>query len=132
MGRKFLAVLAGVIVAGVVVFVGEAVGSRMFPSPPGMNALDPASLKAHAGELPLGAFIAVLVSWALGSFAGGFTASGIARGARGPAVVVGVILMAMGDANFFAFPHPLWVIVLSPVCFVPFAWLGGALATRER
>ena len=129
MGRQIIAVVAGVIAAGVVVYLMEMLSHGIFPPPASMDPMDPQSIKAHLDQLPAGAFLLVLLGWGLGSFTGGFTAAKIAgtRTLRA-AVIVGVIQMLGGILNMTLIPHPLWMVVAGLLIFVPMAWLGGKIA----
>lgn len=80
--------------------------------------------------MPLPAFVAVLVAWALGAFVGGWVAAAV--GTRTAAIVAGRILMLAGLANLVAIPSPLWFWVIGLLVFVPCALLGSRLADRRR
>jgi hypothetical protein len=105
MVRSVLSILAGVVVAVMVVGVVEVIGQLIFPPPPGINATDPNVLRAIIATLPFGAIAFVLLAWGLGSLAGGFTAAVLSRRARMvPAAIVGCIQMAFGIVTMFMFP----------------------------
>jgi hypothetical protein len=125
--RSVLAVVAGVVVAGLITFLAQAVGRQIYPPPPGMNPMDPASIRAHLSQMPTGAFAAVLVSWALGTLGGGWTAAKISRRLV-PAIVVGVIQLVFGVINMVMIPSPVWFYIVGCLLFVPSAYLGGKLA----
>lgn len=123
--RSFLAVLVGVLAGGLVIAAVEALGHAAFPLPAGA---DPQHLQP--GDVPLPAFVAVLVAWALGAFVGGWVAAAVAT--RTAAIVVGGILMLAGLANLVAIPSPLWFWVIGLLVFVPSALLGSRLAGPTR
>jgi hypothetical protein len=125
--RRILSVLAGMVVAFFCVTLVEAVSARIYPLPAGVDVSDERSLRDAMAHIPTGAILLVLAGWALGSLAGGLTAGRIARALR-PALIVGVLLLAVGLLNLRMIPHPVWVWVGGPLLlFVP-AWLGGRLA----
>lgn len=70
-GSTILAVVAGVVVAVVIVFVFEAAGHSIWPPPPGLDVSDPEALKALMPSIPIGAKVAVVVAWVAGAFGGG-------------------------------------------------------------
>ena len=121
MGRKMLHVVSGVVVGGVVIGLGEALGHAVFPAPPG---IDPQHIKP--GDIPASSMAMVLMSWALGAFAGGWVAGRLSG--RSSAVRVGLVLMALGVANMVMIPSPLWFWAGGLIAFLPSALLGAKLS----
>jgi hypothetical protein len=101
--RGLAAVVLGLIAFVVVAGTGEAVG--------------------------IGAFVSVLVSWALGAFAGGWVAARLAPSKK---IVFGLVIGAFGLVaaifNMLMIPHPAWVWVVGLAEFIPAAYLGARLA----
>src|SRR5690349_6438715 len=107
--RSILAVLCGVLVGGAVILGMELIGVRIFPPPQGLASEDPEVLRRAMEQLPAGAFGMVLLGWALGTFAGAWTAAKVAgRAPLGHGLAVGVLFLAAGVANMLALPHPVW------------------------
>jgi hypothetical protein len=127
MVRKILAVVAGVVVGAVVVWVVQLLGHRVVPLPAGMDPTNMESVRAHMAEIPAAAFGFVLLGYVLGALVGGYTAARIGRAPR-LALAVGAILMVFGILNVVLIPHPLWFTVATFIVFLPAAWLGGRLA----
>ena len=130
--RSILAVLAGIAIAGAMIFAAEAAGQKLYPLPPGVDPRDVGALRAVISTLPAGAFVMVLIGWAAGTFAGGFLAAFIAR--RAPnfhALIVGGIMMAGAIATMIELPHPVWVWIVGLLLFVPAALLGASLVRRK-
>lgn len=132
-GRSILAVLGGGLVCGILVFAVEAVGSQIYPLPPGTDPTDLEALKAAAAELPLGAYLFLLLGWFLGPLAGSWVA---ARLAPGSPVLHGMIVAGLvaGSAilNFIVLPHPAWMWVAGPLVILGGGWLGARFASRGR
>lgn len=129
--RSVLAVIAGVLAGGVVVAVIQNISSGMYSLPPGVDISTPEALGRAMTLLPIGAFLMVLLSYAVGSGVGGFVAARIApRAPVGHALVVGGLLMVRGLTNLTVFPHPTWFVVVNVSEFLLFAWMGAWLATR--
>jgi hypothetical protein len=124
--RRVLAAIAGLIVGGIVVMIVETFGHRMYPPPPGLDMNNMEALRAAAANAPTGARAAVVVAWALGSFAGGLTAGRIGRHII-PALAVGGILMLGGIFNLATIPSPIWMWVAGILVFLPAAFAGGKL-----
>lgn len=124
--KSVLAVLAAVIVAFIVIFVVQNISSAMYSLPEGVGMDDREALARAMAALPIGAFLLVLLSYALGSFIGGWMAARHAPSSPlAHAIAVGVLLTAAGLMNLMAFRHPTWFVVLNVPEFVFFAWLGG-------
>ncbi|MEM7640374.1 MAG: hypothetical protein AAF269_15070 [Pseudomonadota bacterium] len=126
MMRSAFAGIAGVITGIVIVFVAEAVGHMIFPPPVGVDLSDPEQLAAIMDQIPLGAKIAVLIAWGLGTFGGGLVGVVLSGRKAWPAAVVAIVMLAMAGLTLYAIPHPLWMIGAT-VVITGFSWL---LATR--
>lgn len=131
--RSVLAVLAGVAVAAIVVAIVEAISTLVYRAPPGLNLADAAAMREFIRDLPAGAFVFVLVGWALGTLTGAWTAARIAN--RSHLVhgnIIGTLLLGTGVANMLMLPHPAWVWVIGVIAFVACGYAGGRLAARTR
>ena len=126
MMRSAFAAIAGVVAGIVIVFVAEAIGHMIFPPPEGVNLSDPEQLKAIMSEIPLGAKIAVLVAWGLGTFGGGVIGVLLAGRKAWPAAVVAIVMLAAAGFTLYAIPHPLWMVGATLV-ITGFSWV---MATR--
>lgn len=114
MGRKIGAVLAGALVVGVVVFLLQWIGSRLYPLPPGLDPMDPANrdaFVAHLARMPPIGWALAFGSELLGAFLGAWTAGRIAGSHRAwfAGGIVGLAVMG-SFVNWIAFPHPGWFI----------------------
>ena len=113
--RKISAVIAGVLVVGVVVWVLQFVGSHLHPLPEGLDPTDPASeeaFRAYLSTLPIASWILAFVSEILGATLGGLTAASIARD-RKRWFASGIFALALLGSimNWVSFSHPVWFIV---------------------
>jgi len=128
MVRNILAVLAGLAV-GVIVMTGmEGYVAKLHPMPASLNMQDKEGMAAYIASMPASAVIMMAVTYMLSSFVAGYTASRISKKIR-QSIVVGCILLIAGIANVVTYHHPLWMAILFLALYVPFAWLGGKLAT---
>jgi hypothetical protein len=127
--KTILAVLAGVIAGGAIVFVTEAVGHSLFPPPADIDLSNPEDVKRLMASLPAGAFVMVLVGWFLGSLAGAFVAYSIS-GKPVAAWAVAAIFILFTAMNFAMIPHPAWMIAAGLLIPLASAWL--ALRLRRR
>ncbi|HET6565021.1 MAG TPA: hypothetical protein VFG52_06365 [Xanthomonadales bacterium] len=107
--RKISAVLLGLVVAFVTVMVVEWVSHQVYPPPPGLDFKDPEQVRLFVASLPLGAFLAILLGWLLGTITGGLTACYVAR--EKPVVfasIIGTVMLAATVTNLALIPHPTW------------------------
>ena len=126
MARNILAVLAGIIAAGVTVFVVEMIGHFLLPMPPGVDPTNPDSLRANAANLPVSNLIAMVIGWCAGSFVGGLIAALISREQKMLcALIVALFILGSGVATMLMIPHPIWIWIVAIVLPLPCAWAGA-------
>ena len=129
-GRSVLAILAGAIVAGVLIALVEATSSAVYPLPPGFDLHDHEAMRQHIHSLPIGAFLFVLAAWAIGAFAGSWVAARIATRARlGHGLAVGALFLLAGVLTMLSIPHPWWMWVGGILALAGCSYLGARLAT---
>jgi hypothetical protein len=120
--RRVGGVIAGIVLAVLIVQLAELIVHRLYPPPPGYNMRDMNDVKKFVAALPLGAMVLVLWGWLIGTLAGTFVAARIGRSAV-PAYVVGALLLIAGIANAIVIPQPVWFSIASFIIYV-----GGTLA----
>jgi len=129
MGRTFLAVVAGVVVAWLVIVLSQIAGAAAYPPPPGLDVTDPQQLAAFIGAAPPMAMAFVVAGYVLAALLGGWVAARTSRShARTAALLVGLLVLAGVIANMAMIPHPLWMILASTLLPLPAAWFGAGLA----
>ena len=131
MVRNILALLAGLLVMGLTVAAVQVAGHALFPPPSGIDPGDHEQMVAYIARMPVLALAWVLLAYAAGAVAGGFTAAKLsrARPSRLP-WAIGTVLLALVVMNFVLIPyHPLWMMALGILVPFPFALIGGRLAT---
>ena len=130
-GRSALAVLAGMIVAGVLIAAVESVSSAIFPLPPGLDIHDHEAMRQHIDTLPIGAFLMVLAAWAIGSFGGSWVAARLATRARlVHGLIIGALFLLAGVLNMLMIPHPWWMWAGGILALAGCSYLGARLAGR--
>src|SRR5262249_27701339 len=115
-------VLAGFVVASIIMLLFEWINHFIFPKPPGMDMMDPAAVRAFTVSLPWTAFILVFVGWALGSFEGGCTTAWLAGETKFRVTAVLAILLILGglfDMITLGFPPVAAVIGLLILAIFP-------------
>ena len=134
--RSILAVIAGFIAASAVMLVFESINGHVLYPEMGKLAqgmTDKEAIRALMANAPVGAFLVVLVGWALGGLAGGFVAARI--GSQAPmahALVLGGLLTLAGIANNLMLPPPAWFWIVSLVVFLPATYAGARLAPTRN
>ncbi len=112
MARKIVAIVAGVVVAVVVLFAVESIGHAIFPPPENIDFNDPQQLSDLLASIPIGALLFVPLAWFLGSLSGGVLAIMISREqALLMASIVAAFILAGAVATLMAIPHPLWLVI---------------------
>lgn len=131
--KRILIIILGIIAGTIVIYLVESIGHLVYPPPEGMDVNDYESMKTIISRLPIGAFLFVLLAYALGSFAGGSLMALMSKtGKVANAIIVGSILMIFGIINLFMIPHPVWFTLVSIMIYIPCAYLGGQLAGKRK
>ena len=108
--RGVLASIAGVVTAGIVVGLVEALGHLIYPPPEGIDLNNPEDREMLMQVIPFGAQISVVIAWFLGALAGASVGGWIGR-SKIPGWVVAVFMLAASIATTQMFPHPVWMII---------------------
>ncbi|MGK0387637.1 MAG: MFS family permease [Maribacter sp.] len=135
MGNKILAVVVGLFVNALIVFLVETISHLIIPSPEGYERIMEFSLeerKAMMASLSIGAYLFLLIGWALGPFIGGMVASKILPDYwKTSSFVIGVMVALMLVLLNSTIPHPTWLITIGMVLPVPMSYLGGKIFGKE-
>jgi hypothetical protein len=127
--RSILAVLAGCIVAFVLIAGIQFLNTSFYPFPAGLDPSNREAMSSFMATLPLGAFLMVLLSYAVGALAGGFVAARLApRAPKGHALAVAALLVGASIMNLTALPHPTWFMVANLIVVVAMPLAGARLA----
>jgi MFS family permease len=134
--RSILAVIVGFVAASAVMLLIESINGHVLYPELGKLAegmTDKEAIRALMASAPAGAFVVVLVGWALGGLLGGLVAAWIGR--RAPvahALVLGGLLTLAGIANNLMLPPPAWFWIASLLVFLPATYVGAELAPRSQ
>ncbi|MBX7104896.1 MAG: hypothetical protein K1X57_12495 [Gemmataceae bacterium] len=128
--RSLGAVLAGLVVAMLMIVGVEIPGSIVHPFPPGVDPTDIEVCRAHVANYPAWILMMVVVAWSVTAFVGAWVATRLGTD-RHPAhgILVGLILLAVAVMNMSMLPYPIWFwagnVIGLPVGFTCGAKLGG-------
>jgi hypothetical protein len=131
MGRTILGILAGVVVAWLVISLCEFASLYLHRPAPGVDLRDPQALAAHIAAAPIQAMLLVVTGWMVAAFGGGWLAARIARHRTAAALVIGALVVLGVIANNMMIPHPLWMTIVGIVLPLPLAWLAARSATTR-
>lgn len=123
--RAVLGVLAGLVVGAIVMLAIAMAGGLLFPSPARIDAINAEQVAAAFPTLPVGAKIAIVLSWFGGALSGAALAKRLAGGGWAAWTVAGLFAVYV-LLNVMILPMPSWlqaVAVLAPL-------IGGLLANH--
>ncbi|HAE14452.1 MAG: hypothetical protein H6548_05015 [Chitinophagales bacterium] len=129
--RRLLAVLAGVITGGIVIFLMETIGHTVIPPPDHVDLSDIDSMNAYMQEAPVAVLLFVVLGWLLGCLMGGWVAARIFKESLLASFICGTVLLVFSIINMTSFYHPVWVWIAALAGMVPAAWYGGRLGIRR-
>jgi hypothetical protein len=131
MGKRILAIIAGVITAFILIAIVEYLASRVYPAPPGFDYKNKEAVLELMKSMPAGAWWLIILAYVLGSFAGGFVAALISPDKKiRSGTIVGFIAMIAGIFNLFEFENPVWFAIVSTLVYIPSAYFGALMAVK--
>lgn len=132
--RNALAVIAGVVIGGMVNMALITVSGKVIPPPAGVDVTTMEGLKAGMHLFEPRHFIFPFLAHALGTLSGAWIAAAFAATRKmAMALIVGVVFMVGGIMAVLSIPAPMWFNVLDLVAaYIPMGWLGGMLGSRRR
>jgi hypothetical protein len=130
--RNVLALVAGVVVGGVVNMALITISPSLIPPPPGVDVTKAESLSNAMHLFEPRHFVMPFLAHAFGTLAGALAAYLIAATHKAPiAYVIGALFLCGGVAASFMIPAPAWFIALDLLAaYLPMAWLGVQLGAR--
>ncbi len=130
--RRIGALVAGIVVAFVVVALVEAVGHSIYGAPGPDVVADTELMREFVAGLPVGALLFVLAAWYLGTFCGGLLACFIAKSKPFfHASLIGVFLLGATVMNLLIIPHPIWFFIAGVVGILASTLLTARVAERR-
>lgn len=132
--RNILAILAGLLVGGIVNMAIVTLGPALIPPPAGVDVTNAESLAGAMHLFEPRHFAMPFLAHALGTLAGALAAWLIAAGHKARfAYAIGAIFLCGGIAACFMIPAPAWFMALDLiVAYLPMAWLATRLGAWLR
>jgi predicted ferric reductase len=131
MGRRILAVIAGIVTGVVTVFIFDSVLQVLYPFPTeGIDFKNPEAIKGLISRTPIGFKLGMYLGWILSAILGAFVTSKIDKqNWKRSSIIIGGVLMVGAILNLVNIPHPVWMWS-AVVFYIPMALLGGKLASK--
>lgn len=132
--RNVIAVVAGVVIGGVVNSALIMLSPSIVAPPAGVDVNDAESLRSSIHLFQPRHFVMPFLAHALGTLAGALVAYLIAVTHKLPvALVIGAVFLLGGIAASFMIPAPAWFIAADLLlAYVPMAWLAARIGARWR
>lgn len=109
--KTILIIIGSMIAGGVMVGVVQTISHHLYPTPTGIDFKDTDALATYMTQVPLGAKVWVVASWAIGMMTGSGLALFLSGRQMLPATITIGLLLGATCTNFFTIPHPIWMIV---------------------
>lgn len=114
--KKVLAVIAGLLLGGILMTLVQMLGHQIYPQPEGMDPNDMNQLSEYVESAPFMALFFVIISYAVAAFSSGYLATVIAGDQKKLyALICGVIFLVQSIYMMQSLPTPLWFWVLGIV-----------------
>jgi hypothetical protein len=132
--RNVLAVIAGIILGGLVNFGLIIIGGVIIPPPAGVDMMTPEGLAAGMSLLQPKHFLMPFLAHASGTFVSALVAALIAVNHKMKfAIGLGIFTLLGGIYAATIIPAPTWFIALDLVAaYIPMSYLGGKLAGNKQ
>lgn len=132
--RNILAVVAGLILGGMVNMGIITISGSIIPPPEGADVTTPEGLKASIHLFEPKHFLMPFLAHALGTFVGALVAALIAANRKMLfAIVIGLFNLTGGIVAVTMIPAPMWFNVTDLVlAYIPMAVAGGKLGGRNK
>lgn len=129
--RLVLSIIGGVIIAFVIVFLGDMLSQSLAasagPAPTDMS--DRAAMEAYVAGLPMAVFLVMLATWTVAAFVAAAYAARFARRGAWPGWIAAGLFLCATAANLFLIPHPAWMAIAGVVLVVAAGWFGARVGT---
>jgi hypothetical protein len=126
--RTFLAVLAGLTLAGGLLIAVELFGSIVHPTPPGFTGTKE-EMCEHVARFPQWVLAVVVVAWSATAFVSTWLATRLGR--RLPGGIVALLLVCAVIFNVSMLPYSMWFKV-AVLAGVPIACVCGVVLPSRR
>ncbi len=130
--KNIIGVVAGWIAAWILFTGIQLINYMIVPKPEGFDWADPGSIKQVIDTMPFYAWVILILGYVIGSFAAGFVIGKIAESKTMILPVIAALLFMLGWlGNIMTVPHPIWVVILVFLVYIPSTLAGHRLAVGK-
>ena len=129
--RNALAIVVGLVVGGLVVFLLYILGPQFFTFPQGANPMDPDSIKQNMHLMPKGALILVIGAHCFGIIGGMLASTAVSDESLVPAYIVSGIIIIGSIGGSLAMQHPLWSVIGGTIAVLAAFFVGKKVAINR-
>ena len=127
--KNVLGFILGLIVGGILFTLIQMINYLFVPLPAGFDPYDLSSMKELIDNMPVTAWLMLILSYIIGSFGAGFVCGKIAvsRSIIFP-IALALMFMLGWTSNIVRIPHPMWVVVIVYILYFPLTYAGFKMA----
>jgi hypothetical protein len=132
--RNILAVVAGLLIGGVVNMAIITIGPKVIPLPEGVDMSDMDKFAENLKLLKPANFVVPWLAHAAGTLVGAFVAARVAASHEMKfAIGIGVLFLLGGITMVWMYGGPVWFAALDLIgAYLPMGYLGGLLAGAKN
>ncbi len=132
--RNILAVIAGLVIGGIINMALIQIGPSVIPPPNGADVTTTEGLKEAMHLFEPKHFIFPFLAHALGTLVGAIVAALIAKTNRMTcALAVGIVFLLGGIMMIVSLPTPTWYAFVDLIgAYILMAWIGGKLVIKNK
>lgn len=122
-------ILLGSIVALIIIYFVEDFGHIFFPLPKNFDSMNHEHMAKYIRRVPIEALSFPLISYTIGSFAGGIVANLLSKKMK-ISLLVGFVITFITFLMLLYIPHPIWFNVVALLLPLPASYFGGSLGKK--
>ncbi len=129
--KNSTAVIVGLIVSGLVIFLLYILAPQFFTFPDGTSPTNPQSIKDNIDAMPSGVFVLIVFAHFFGIIGGMLAATAASQQSMYPAYIVFTIVALGCIISAVSMPHPTWAIILEFIILILAYFIGKKVASKR-
>jgi len=130
MGRNILSVIAGFILAFIIILFALSLSNKLYPTPEGLDPRDVSAIRDHLYHSP-GTLIVIIIGHAIAAFIGGLVTTLISLSKRKTAIVFTIFIIISTIMNVVMIPFFLWFVITLLLGVIVGAYTGFYIGSRK-